>query len=79
MCKKNEIEIFNYLEDLAGCETVDKSKFAFYILENLLKKCGIEESVEKARSPCTKMIFIGILFDTENMTISIDQNRLDEI
>ena len=29
MCKKNEIEILNYLDDLAGCETVDKSSFAF--------------------------------------------------
>ena len=79
MCKKNDIEILNYLDDLAGCETVDKSNFAFEYLGNLLKECGIEESVEKASPPCTKMMFIGILFDTENMTISIDKNRLDEI
>ena len=29
ICKKNEIEILNYFDDLAGCETVDKSNFAF--------------------------------------------------
>lgn len=79
MCLKNDIDILNYLDDLAGCELPEKSKFAFNFLGELLKCCGIEESMEKATHPSTKMVFIGILFDTENLTISIDENRLSEI
>jgi hypothetical protein len=30
--------------------------------------------MEKATSPSPKMVFIGILFDTDNLTISIDEN-----
>jgi hypothetical protein len=29
--------------------------------------------------PSTRMIFIGILFDTQKLTIAIDENRLTEI
>ena len=44
-----------------------------------MKCCGIEESMEKATPPSTKMVLIGIVFDTDNVTISIDENRLSEI
>ena len=35
--------------------------------------------MEKATPPSTKMVFIGILFDTDNLTISVNENRLSEI
>jgi hypothetical protein len=35
--------------------------------------------MQKATPPSTKMVLIGILFDTDNVTISIDENRLSEI
>jgi hypothetical protein len=35
--------------------------------------------MEKATPPSPKMVFIGILFDTDNLTISIDEHRLSEI
>ena len=76
MCLKNDIDILNYLD---GCELPEKSPFAFNFLGDLLKCCGIEESMEKATPPSTKMFFIGILFDTDNLTISIDEHRLSEI
>lgn len=79
MCEINGFEILNYLDDLAGCEIPGKSKWAFDCLGELLKKCGIEESKQKAEPPTTKMIFLGILFDTESLTLSIDHDRLLEI
>ena len=37
----------NYLDDFGGAETREKARDAFDTLENLLKLCGLEESVEK--------------------------------
>ena len=73
------IDILNYLDDLAGCERPEKSWDAFNNLGQILDRCGFEESVEKACPPNTKMILVGILFDTKNLTISIDGQRLAEI
>ena len=79
MCSKNDIDILNYLDDLSGCELPEKRQFALNVLGDLPKCCGIEESMEKATPPSTKMVFIGILLDTDNLTISIDEHRLSEI
>ena len=39
----------------------------------------IEESVSKACKPGMRMIFLGILINTEKMTLELDINRLQEI
>jgi hypothetical protein len=67
------------LDDLAGCESPEKSWDAFDNLGHILDRCGFEESVEKACPPNTKNIFVGILLDATNLTISIDEQRLAEI
>jgi hypothetical protein len=79
ICKDIGRDILKYLDDLAGCESPEKSWDAFNNLGKILDRCGFEESVEKACPPNTKMIFVGILFDTKNLTISIDGQRLAEI
>ena len=72
-------DILNYLDDLAGCENLEKSWAAFNNLGHIHDRYGFEESVEKASPPNTKIIFVGIVFDTKNLTISIDEQRLAEI
>ncbi|CAG2211665.1 unnamed protein product [Mytilus edulis] len=79
ICQNMGIDILNYLDDLAGCDIPSSSDDAYAKLGLILQNCGIEESIEKACPPSTKMMFIGILFDSENMTISIDTQRLSEI
>ncbi|CAC5369072.1 unnamed protein product [Mytilus coruscus] len=79
ICQNMGVDILNYLDDLAGCEISSSSDDAYAKLGLILQQCGIEESIEKACSPSIKMIFIGILFDSENMTISFDTQRLSEI
>ena len=79
ICKDIGIDILNYLDDLAVCESPEKSWDAFNNLGHILDRCGFEESVEKACPPNTKMIFVGILFDAKNLIISIDEQRLAEI
>lgn len=73
------IAILNYLDDLAGAERKENAKFAFFCLGEILKKCGFEESAEKAFPPSEIMSFLGILFNTLTMTIEITTERLQEI
>ena len=72
-------QIINYLDDFAGCETPGKALHAYETLGQVLKYCGLEESVSKAVPPSTSMVFLGILVDTISCTLSITRDRLDEI
>ena len=65
------ILILNYLDDFASAETSDRAEFAYQTLGTILEKCGIEESKEKACPPSTIMAFVGVLFNTETLTIEI--------
>jgi hypothetical protein len=69
----------NYLDDFGGAEVWEKAEKAFVELGRLLKECGLEESLLKAWAPNTWMVFLGILFDTVNMTLSVTPERLYEI
>lgn len=71
--------ILNYLDDLASAETVDKAKFAYDTLGAVINKCGIEEAKNKACPPSTIMTFLGILFNTEKLTMEVTPDRLQEI
>ena len=71
--------ILNYLDDLASAETADKAYFSYNTLGAILEKCGIEEAKNKACPPSTIMTFIGILFNTEKLTMEVTPERLREI
>ena len=55
ICQKDGIQILNYLDDLAGCKEERYSNFAFDFLGKLLQDCGIEESVDKACPPPSRV------------------------
>ncbi|XP_071176474.1 uncharacterized protein [Mytilus edulis] len=74
-----DLQIVNYLDDLAVCDVQEKAFDAYAILGEVLDNCGLEESVEKATPPSTSMVFLGILFDTVSCTLSITKDRLEEI
>ena len=69
----------NYIDDLGGVDSASKAELAFEELGNILAEIGILESVQKATPPSTKMVFLGILLDSINQTLSIDSERLQNI
>ena len=73
------IAILNYLDDFAGAEKRENANFAYLCLGSVLKKCGFEESLEKASPPSQIMSFLGVLFNTITMTMEITPERLTEI
>ena len=75
MCQMLHIAILNYLDDFAGAEKPELALKSFQELGNLLVSRGIEESREKACPPSTKMAFIGVLFNTDDLILSVTAER----
>ena len=73
------ILVLNYLDDLASAEVKEHAEFAYSTLGAVLDKCGFEEALDKSCSPSTVMTFVGVLFNTEKMTIEVTSDRLKEI
>lgn len=73
------IYILNYIDDLASAEKKENAEFAYLSLGAVLNLCGIEEAIKKSSPPSTSMTFIGVLFNTETMTIEVTEDRLNEI
>ena len=75
-------ELFNavvYMDDFAGCETGPRATTAFDALGRLLTALGVQESASKACSPSTRMKFLGVEFDTNTMSMRVDEDKLQEI
>ena len=67
-----------YMDDIAGAENGEKAWAAFNHLGQLLSNLGIVESEKKASPPSTKMLFLGIEFDTMEMVMRVgDSKRLE--
>ena len=70
----------NYSDDIGGAESsYERALASFTALGNLFAELGLEESVDKAHAPATRMPYLGILFDTEAMTMSIPPEKLEEV
>ncbi|VDI36001.1 Hypothetical predicted protein [Mytilus galloprovincialis] len=69
MMKQSGYLLLNYLDDFAGAEKSEDANVVFDLLE----------SVEKASSPSTVMTFLGVKFDTSELTISVTTERVEEI
>ena len=48
-----DLQVINYLDDFAGCNTPDKASKEYDTIGQVLKECGLEGSVEKAIPPST--------------------------
>ena len=66
-----------YLDDFGSADEPQKADKAFETLSRLLENLNIDESNEKACKP--NMVFLGTLFDTIDMTISVPEEKKYEI
>jgi hypothetical protein len=71
--------ILNYLDDLAGVEKPEHAEFCYSTLTKVLELFCFREASEKCCPPSTIMNFLGILFNTDKMTMEITPERLVEI
>ena len=70
----------NYSDDIGGCERDhDRAIESFEALGSLFKELGLIEAETKAHPPSTCMPYLGVVFDTLAMTISIPGEKIEEL
>ena len=69
----------NYLDDLGSAETEERAQQAFEKLRDIIRLFGLKEAVDKAASPSTLMVFLGLLINSIDLTITIPPRKLEEI
>ena len=69
-----------YLDDFGGAErTLDRAEAALQELQNIMADLGVREAKHKICRPAQRMIWLGIWYDSVNMTVSIPEGKLAEI
>ena len=69
----------NYIDDFGAATLLDQAQNAFSKLKEPLTELGLEDSPDKESKPMTCMIFLGLIYDTIAMTVSIPDDKLNEI
>ena len=69
----------SYLDDMIGVSHPSIGSNAYHHLGNILRDLGLEENIPKACPPSVIQTVLGVVIDTENMTISVTSERLKEI
>ena len=69
----------NYVGDFGGCDIPERATDSLYALQHLFHFLGIDSTTEKDCPPSNLMVFLGILFNTVAMTMSIPQQKLSEL
>ena len=69
----------SYLDDLIGVSPSSTGSKAYEHLGKILRDLGLEENIPKACPPSVIQTVLGVVIDTENMTISVTSERMEEI
>ena len=70
-------DCINYIDDFGGVETTfEEASHAFSDLERLFNELGLESSPSKDCPPSTRMVFLGLIYDTVKMTIEVPPDKL---
>ena len=76
---KGRFKIINYLDDFAGVASPAEADLAFSSLSALFEELGVKEAKEKSCAPSTSMVFIGVKFDTVDMSLEVTPERLEQL
>ena len=70
----------NYSDDLGGGEsTHHKAESSFTAMGELFRDLGLAESLDKACAPSTSMVYLGVKFNTVDMTMSVPPEKVQEV
>ena len=75
--------VCSYIEQtntyIAGAESVDKASVALLTLQNLLGSLNRIKNPDKVTPPPAKMIFLGKILNSKDLTTTITEENLQEI
>ena len=79
LLRKHGVSNVYYLDDMAAAEDWSSAEQAFNDSEMVLARSGARENTAKCVQPSTRMPFVGVLCDTQSLTLEITPERLTEI
>ena len=80
LMKKKGFATLAYVDDFAGVATsVASAEDSFRQFENLTATLGLKLAADKTVHPTTSMEFLGLWFDTKELTITIPEARLRDV
>ena len=79
MMRQRDYDVINYIDDILGIDLPSRVDASFDALRSLLLHLGFEISQNKLVRPATCVNCLGILVDTEKFTLSIPDEKLQEI
>ena len=72
--------ILNYSDDMAGAElNFNTALSSFNKLSEILASLGLSEALDKAISPSTQILYLGVEFDTLKMEMRIGLDKCTEL
>ena len=78
--KGKPYQVTNYVDDLGGVEkTKSRATESYDKMNWLLADLGLKESLKKAEPPTTKITYLGVQFDSVEMTMSVPPEKVTEI
>ena len=79
MNKNGHNALLNYIDAHIYCGLPSNIGYSYQFLLNLLQELGLDISAKTLCRPSTKVVCLGIMFDTVNRSISIPDQKLQEI
>ena len=73
---KKGIDSLNYVDDICLFSTVSGSNHKFKVLQEVLKRLGFDLSEKKLVPPSVEVSCLGIVFNTEEFTMRIPDEKL---
>jgi hypothetical protein len=77
--KSFNVNIVNYIDDLAGVAAPEDASYAYNTMGSILSELGVEEAPDKSSPPSPIMEFLGVEFNVQKMTMSVTPERIIEI
>ena len=78
--KRQGYESYPYIDNFGGGERdLKKANDALDVLQNIMVELGLAEAKGKVCRPSQSMVWLGILFDTLTLTMSIPEDKLEQI
>ena len=72
--------LVHYVDDfMILIQGLEKAQLALKSIIKLFAELGIPISMNKLEGPSTSMVFLGILFDSQSMTIRLDNDKIQSI
>ena len=79
MMHQHDYDVINYIDDILGTDLPSHVDASFVALSTLLPHLGFAISHNKLVKPSTCVNCLGILVNTDNFTLSIPHDKLQEI